>query len=112
MVKDTMLAQKKCVPCEAGTVPLTPAQSGELLRQVPGWEYALEGRAIKRRFNFDNFRAALAFVNRVGELAEAEGHHPDFMLGWGYAECVLWTHSIVGLHENDFIMASKINQLT
>ena len=107
-----MLSQKKCTPCPPGTLPLTKDQSQALLAQVPGWEFSLEGRAIKRRFTFKDFMSALTFVNKVGELAEAEGHHPDLMLGWGYAECVLWTHTVVGLHENDFIMASKINQLS
>jgi 4a-hydroxytetrahydrobiopterin dehydratase len=106
-----MLAQKKCVPCAAGTAPLPSDEVRTLLAQVPGWELAIEGRAIKRRFTFKDFMSALAFVGKVAEIAEAEGHHPDVMLGWGYAEFVLWTHTIVGLHENDFIMASKINQL-
>jgi 4a-hydroxytetrahydrobiopterin dehydratase len=86
-------------------------QAKGLLKQIPGWELVLDSRALKRRYAFKDFNEALAFVNQVGMIAEAEGHHPDIMLGWGYAECVLWTHSIVGLHENDFVMAGKINHL-
>ena len=82
-----------------------------MLKEVPGWELANDGKAIKRRFKFKNFKTALAFVNKAGDIAEAEGHHPDITFGWGYAEFLLWTHAIGGLHENDFIMASKINQL-
>lgn len=106
-----MLAQKKCTPCVPGTPPMSVDEAAKLLKTLEGWEFTLEGRAIKRRFNFENFMSALGFVNRVGGLAEEEGHHPDFMLGWGYVEIVLWTHDIAGLHENDFIMASKINAL-
>lgn len=106
-----MLTQKKCVPCQPGTEPMNEDQVRTMLKQVPGWELAIDGRAIKRRFNFKDFVSALAFVAKVGEVAESEGHHPDILLGWGYAEFVLWTHTIIGLHENDFIMASKINQL-
>lgn len=106
-----MLSQKKCVPCKEGTAPLDAGQALELLKQVPGWELALEDRAIRKRFGFKDFMSALAFVNALAEIAETEQHHPDLMLGWGYVECVLWTHSIAGLHENDFIMAAKINEI-
>lgn len=106
-----MLSQKKCIPCEPGTDPISPADAKNMLIQIPGWELALEGRAIRRRFQFKDFMSALAFVQKLAPVAEAEGHHPDLMLGWGYVEVVLWTHSITGLHENDFIMASKINDL-
>ena len=105
------LDQKKCVPCEGGVTPLSREEAQKLLAEVPGWEFAKEGRAISRRFKFKNFKQALAFVNKVGEVAETEGHHPDIGLGWGYAEMLLWTHSIGGLHENDFVMAHKINAL-
>lgn len=111
MAKDTMLAKRKCIPCEGGLKPLSAAAAKKLLAQVPGWEIVLGGKAIKRRFKFKNFVQALAFVNKVGLIAEAQGHHPDILLGWGYAECVLLTHAIHGLHENDFIVASKINEL-
>jgi 4a-hydroxytetrahydrobiopterin dehydratase len=106
-----MLSQKKCVPCTPGSPPMDAVQVALMLKELPGWELTLGDRAIKRRFAFKNFVQALAMVNKVGEIAEAEGHHPDILLGWGYAEFVLWTHSIAGLHENDFIIASKISEL-
>lgn len=111
MVADTMLSQKKCTPCAPGTDPIHPETAKSLLIEIPGWELAIEGRAIRRRFQFKDFMSALAFIQKLAPVAEAEGHHPDIMLGWGYVECVLWTHSITGLHQNDFIMASKINEL-
>lgn len=106
-----MLSDKKCVPSAPGMLPMGAEQAQGLLAEVPGWELVLESRALKRRWAFKDFATAQAFVNKVGALAEEQGHHPDIMLGWGYAEIVLWTHAVVGLHENDFIMASKINQL-
>lgn len=107
-----MLTGKKCIPCEGKDVkPLSPEQVKELLNEVPGWELTPEDKAIRRRFKFKDFAGALEFVNKVGAAAEEEGHHPDIRFGWGYAECELWTHAIGGLHENDFIMASKINML-
>ncbi len=111
MGKDTMLSQKKCIPAAVGTPAMSLPQVRELLRQVPGWEPALDNRAIKRRMLFKDFISALNFVNQIGAIAESESHHPDIMLGWGYVEVVLWTHTVSGLHENDFIMASKINLL-
>lgn len=105
------IAQGTCVPCEGGITPLTAAEAQALLPQVPGWECADGGRAIRRRFRFRNFRQSLAFVNQVGEIAESEGHHPDITFGWGYADIRLTTHAIDGLHRNDFIIAAKINLL-
>ncbi|MDE3016335.1 MAG: 4a-hydroxytetrahydrobiopterin dehydratase [Pseudomonadota bacterium] len=106
-----MLDKKKCVPCEGGLSPLTARQAEAMLKEAPGWELVRDGKAIRRRFDFKNFKQALALVNQVGEIAESEGHHPDISFGWGYAEFLLWTHAIGGLHENDFIVASKINRL-
>jgi len=105
------LTTKKCVPCEGGVEKLSPEAAKTLLKDIPGWEFADAGKAIKRRFTFKNFAQSLAFVNKVGEIAESEGHHPDITFGWGYAEILLWTHAIGGLHENDFIVASKVNAL-
>lgn len=105
------LTQKTCVPCQGGIPPLTPAEAGEFLDQVPGWALNDASDRLNRKFAFDDFMAALAFVNKVGALAEAEGHHPDISFGWGYADIVLFTHKIKGLHENDFIMAAKISDL-
>lgn len=106
-----MLSQKKCVPVPAGTPAMILPQARELLKQVPDWELALDNRAVKRRFVFKDFMTGLAFVNKVSEILEAEQHHADIMLGWGYVECIFWTHTVSGLHENDFIMAAKINAL-
>jgi len=106
-----MLAQKKCIPCEQGGKAMTPDQVKTMLAEVPGWKLAADGKSISKRFTFPDFMHALGFVTKIAGIAEMENHHPDIMLGWGYAECKLWTHTIGGLHENDFIMASKINML-
>jgi 4a-hydroxytetrahydrobiopterin dehydratase len=105
------LTQKACVPCQGGVPPLTPAEAKGYLEQVPGWQLSETGDRIRRRFKFGDFQAALDFVNQVGAAAEAEGHHPDIAFGWGYAEVTFFTHKIKGLHENDFIMAAKVNAL-
>ncbi len=105
------LSQKTCTPCQGGIAPLTLSEAEALLPQVPDWRLLDNGIRLERRFNFKTFAAALAFVNRVGDLAEAEGHHPDIAFGWGYVNVLFYTHKINGLHENDFIMAAKVNQL-
>jgi 4a-hydroxytetrahydrobiopterin dehydratase len=104
------LASKTCVPCRGGTPPLKGEELDDLRRQVPEWE-VVEEHHLRRRFRFKNFREALGFVNRVGELAEEQGHHPDVSFGWGYAEVTIFTHKIDGLTESDFILAAKINEL-
>ena len=105
------LTQKTCIPCQGGVPPLSPEEANEFLNQVSGW--ALNGTSdrLNRKVVFDDFVAALDFVNKVGAVAEEEGHHPDISFGWGYADVLLFTHKIQGLHENDFIMAAKINDL-
>ena len=82
-----------------------------MLDQVPGWELADSGKRITRCYKRKDFAEALAFVNRIGAVAEEEGHHPDITFGWGYVTVELFTHKIGGLHENDFILAAKINGL-
>jgi len=106
------LTQKHCKPCEGGTPPLTDEAARAFLSQLSSeWQMA-EGHKIQREFKFKNFREAMAFLNRVAEVAETEGHHPDINLhGWNKVTIALSTHSIVGLSENDFIMAGKIEQL-
>lgn len=111
MVQACGLTQKKCVPCEGGVTALTQDEAKAMLKEVPGWEFANGGKAIHRKFKFGNFVEAHAFVNKVGTIAESEGHHPDITFGWGYANILLFTHAIGGLHDNDFIVASKINAL-
>ena len=105
------LVEKTCTPCRGGMPPLTRAEAEELLPQAPEWALMDDAHRIEKTFRFGNFREALAFVQRVGELAEAEGHHPDISFGWGYGTVSLRTKKIKGLHENDFIMAAKIDRL-
>jgi 4a-hydroxytetrahydrobiopterin dehydratase len=105
------LKSKKCVPCRGGIPPLERKEAERFLASVPGWEIREEPRRIEKRFEFDDFASALRFVNRVGQIAEAEGHHPDILFGWGYCSLTFYTHKIKGLHENDFIMAAKTDQL-
>jgi len=105
------LAEKTCTPCRGGIPPLTPAEAEELRAQAPEWALHDNATRIERRFRFAGFGEAFAFVERVAELAEEEGHHPDITFGWGYATVSLFTHKIKGLHENDFIMAAKIDQI-
>ena len=105
------LTDKTCVPCRGGTPPLTPGEAQSYRDQVPEWALRHDATRIERDFKFGNFAEAMSFVNQVGDLAEAEGHHPDITFGWGYAHVVLYTHKIKGLHENDFIMAAKIGRL-
>ena len=105
------LAQKSCTPCRGGVPPLEAEAARRLLAGVPGWEIDADALTIRRSYRFRDFREALAFVDHVGALAEAEGHHPDVAFGWGYATVSLQTKKIKGLHENDFILAAKIDQL-
>ena len=107
----TDLAAKSCVPCRGGVPPLGGAEAARLLESTPGWELKDDGRRIERTFRFKNFKQAFAFVGELADLAESEGHHPDIGFGWGYATITLYTHKIKGLHENDFIMAAKIDRL-
>jgi 4a-hydroxytetrahydrobiopterin dehydratase len=104
------LAHQTCVPCRGGVPPLKGTELRQILQQVPQWKAANEHH-ITRAFAFPDFKQALAFVNRVGEVAEQQGHHPDILLTWGKAEITLWTHKIDGLTRSDFIMAAKIDQL-
>ena len=105
------LVEKTCTPCRGGIPPLTRAEAEELLPQAPEWVLMDNAHRIEKTFRFGNFLEAFAFVQKVGELAEAEGHHPDISFGWGYGTVSLRTKKIKGLHENDFIMAAKIDRL-
>lgn len=104
------LADKTCVPCRGGVPPLKGEELQSFLEQVPGWEVANEHH-LHREFRFPDFKAALDFVNRVGAIAEEQGHHPDILLSWGKAQITMWTHTVDGLTESDFILAAKINRL-
>ena len=103
------LAAKKCVPCKGGTPPLAGQELLKLSAQFPDWK-VIDGHHIIKVFTFGDFKAALAFVNRVGAVAEEEFHHTDILLAWGRAEVTTYTHKINGLSENDFILAAKIDQ--
>jgi len=105
------LEKGKCVPCQAGGKPLEGEVLERLLgRLFEGWKVT-EQRYLEKDYKFKNFRLALDFVNKIGELAESEGHHPDIYLSWGKVRVALRTHKINGLHNNDFILAAKIDKL-
>ena len=104
------LVSKTCTPCRGGIPPLTRDQAKLFQPQTPDWLMD-EAHRIERSFRFRNFREALTFVQEIGELAETEGHHPDISFGWGNATVSLQTKKIKGLHENDFIMATKIDRI-
>lgn len=106
----TDLASKNCVPCRGGVPALAGKELNHLAEQVPDWK-VVDGHHIARHFKFPDFRKALAFVNKVGEVAEEQGHHPDILLSWGKADVTTWTHAINGLTESDFILAAKIDRL-
>jgi 4a-hydroxytetrahydrobiopterin dehydratase len=106
----TDLAAKNCVPCRGGVPPLAGQELTKLSEQLPDWK-VIDGHHITKVFKFPDFRQALAFVNKVGAVAEEQGHHPDILLSWGKAEITTWTHSINGLTESDFILAAKIDRL-
>lgn len=106
------LTQKHCVPCQGGIPPLTPKQISPLLSQLKSkWKLA-DHKQISLQFKFKDFVSAIKFINQVADIAEAEDHHPDIHLtGWNKVKIVLSTHKINGLHQNDFILAAKIEQL-
>lgn len=105
------LAQRQCTPCRGGVPPLDEAAARGYLADRPDWRLTAGAKRIERTFDFKNFAQALDFVNAVGAVAEEEGHHPDIHFGWGYVTISLQTHKIDGLHENDFILAAKIDAL-
>lgn len=107
----TKLINKPCVPCQGGVPPLTADEILPLMKQLDdGWT-VVEDHHLEKTFTFPDFKNALDFVNRVGELAESEGHHPDIQLGWGRAVLKIWTHKIDGLTESDFILAAKTDRI-
>jgi 4a-hydroxytetrahydrobiopterin dehydratase len=105
------LASRTCVPCRGGTPPLPEEEVGAFLRELHGDWRVVEGRRLEREFRFKNFRRAMSFVQAIGEIAEEQQHHPDLCFGWGYVRVSLLTHAIGGLHENDFILAARIDSL-
>lgn len=110
-MEETSLHHKKCVPCEGGVDPLSSEEVAKYLSVVEGW--TLEDGKLVKEWQFKDFVQALDFVNKTGAIAESEGHHPDISLhSWNKVKLTLYTHAINGLHLNDFILASKVNQLS
>jgi 4a-hydroxytetrahydrobiopterin dehydratase len=107
------LAKKRCIPCEEGVEPYTPDEAQEMMQQVSeGWMLIDDAHMLVKEFRFPDFKQALAFANKVGEVAEEEQHHPDMTIGWGNVSIELSTHAIGGLSENDFILAAKIDKIS
>jgi len=104
------LASRQCVPCRGGVPPLPNEEITKLQAQLEGWE-VVSGHHLRKEYKFADFKETQVFVNRVGELAEEQRHHPDICYGWGRAEVTIWTHKIDGLTESDFILAAKIDRL-
>jgi 4a-hydroxytetrahydrobiopterin dehydratase len=105
------LAQMECVPCKGGVPPMTAEQIAPWLARLGGAWQVVDDHHLRNEYTFKNFRQALEFTNRVGELAEQIGHHPDIDLAWGKVGVTLWTHKIGGLSESDFIFAAKVEAL-
>ena len=105
----TDLLKKKCIPCEAGVEPFTERQAKDYLVQAPGWMLDENIKKISKEYKFKDFIGAMNFVQRVADLAEEEGHHPDIHIHYNRVLLELWTHAIGGLSENDFILAAKID---
>ena len=103
------LKEQSCEACKADAPKVTDAELAELMKQIPDWQPVSEDGILKirREYKFKNFVLALAFTNKVGELAESEGHHPDLLTEWGKTTVTWWSHKIKGLHKNDFIMAAR-----
>jgi 4a-hydroxytetrahydrobiopterin dehydratase len=104
------LSKQTCIPCQGGT-PMTEAEAHALLGELNGWSLTDSAAWLEKHYTFPNFVEALAWVNRVGALAEEQQHHPDMLLGWGYVTVRLQTHAMKGLHQSDFILAAKMDAL-
>src|SRR3989338_3357687 len=106
------LTEQQCQPCAGGIPPLQKEDVAKLLSEIPGWILSADGKNIEKIIKLKNFKMALAWINKVGELAEQEKHHPDIIVSYNKVTLRLWTHAIGGLSHNDFILAAKINQIT
>jgi len=104
------LSQKKCAPCKGGIPPLAEGEIKRYHNKVKDWQ-VVDNHHLEKMLTFSDFKSALSFVNQVGEVAESENHHPIICFTWGKVEIRIWTHKINGLHENDFILAAKIDKL-
>lgn len=107
----TELAKKQCVPCMGGVPPLEGQEIKKLLDELGNDWIVVEDHHLEKEYGFDDFEQALAFTNRVGKLAEEQGHHPDILLAWGKVKLLIWTHKIDGLTESDFILAAKVDEV-
>jgi 4a-hydroxytetrahydrobiopterin dehydratase len=105
------LAEKQCVACKGGVPPLKGQELVRLARELDGGWRVVEERQLVKEYQFKDFREALGFTNKIGELAEAQGHHPDIYLAWGKVKLAIWTHKINGLTESDFVLAAKADRL-
>ena len=108
------LHTKKCIPCDGGIPGFDITEIHKYLKMVDGWEVKADEDKVYyliKNFKFENFLESQSFVNKVGEIAEQEGHHPDIWFGWGYAKIKIQTHAINGLHESDFVLAAKIDKI-
>ena len=105
------LAEKQCVPCKGGVPPLKGQELARLAGELGGGWQVAEERQLEKEYRFKDFREALGFTNKIGELAEAQGHHPDIYLAWGKVKLIIWTHKINGLTESDFVLAAKADRL-
>ena len=105
------LASKECVPCRGGVPPLAGDELNQLMAQLDGGWQVVDGHHLEKDFRFPDFRVALDFTNKVGNLAEDQGHHPDIYLAWGKVKITVWTHKINGLTESDFVFAAKSDAL-
>lgn len=111
MIMSASLAQEKCIPCQGGVAPLRGAELSALQRDLGGGWSVVDEHHLEKEFRFRDFAEALAFTNRVGAVAETEGHHPDLYLSWGRVRVTIWTHKIDGLTRSDFVLAAKIDNL-
>ena len=110
----TALHNKKCIPCRGGVMPFDISEIHKYLKNIDGWDVkknVMESYFIEKNFKFKNFSESQNFINEVGNIAEVEGHHPDIAFGWGYAKVKIFTHTIKGLVESDFILAAKIDKI-
>jgi 4a-hydroxytetrahydrobiopterin dehydratase len=107
----SQLAEKECVPCKGEVPPLQGSQLANVARELDGGWQVVKEHHLEKEYKFKDFRQALEFTNKVGELAEAQGHHPDIYLTWGKVKLTIWTHKIDGLTESDFVLAAKADRL-
>ncbi len=108
----TGLASKKCIPCQAGMPPMKREEAEKKIMETGGWLLSEDAKKISKEYKFRDFKEAMKFINKAAELAEQEGQHPDMCVSYNKVRIDIWTHKIKGLHENDFILAAKINKFT